>query len=207
MIIYKVTNKINNNVYIGKTIKSLSNRKWKHIYRSTKENYPDIYFHNALRKYGSENFEWDIIHRTNNEDHLNELEKFYIKFYRAKGKIYNMTDGGEGGGSNPCNIIREKISKIHRGKHYSLEFRKKMSEVRKGKTTWMKGKHHSEESNQKNRIAHIGKKLSAERIEKLKNHIPWNKNLKNCFTEATRLKMSESHKGKIPWNKGLKNVI
>jgi len=33
---------------------------------------------------------------------------------------------------------------------------------------------------------------------------PWNKGLKGCIPEVTRLKMSQARKGSIPWNKGAK---
>ena len=46
--------------------------------------------------------------------------------------------------------------------------RKNMSEARLGKMPWNWKKHHSKESNEKNRIAHLGKKLSAENIENLR---------------------------------------
>lgn len=34
------------------------------------------------------------------------------------------------------------------------------------------------------------------------NKTPWNKGLKNIYSEETLKKMSDSHKGQIPWNKG-----
>lgn len=49
-----------------------------------------------------------------------------------------------------------------------------------GKNHPMYGKHHTEESNQKNRIAHLGNKHS----------------------ENTKRKISNSNKGRITWNKG-----
>ncbi len=32
--------------------------------------------------------------------------------------------------------------------------------------------------------------------------VPWNKDLKNCFSEEVCQQLSESHKGQVPWNKG-----
>jgi hypothetical protein len=45
------------------------------------------------------------------------------------------------------------------GKHHSEESRIKMSNSRKGRPSTFKGKKHSEEAKQKNREAHLGKKL------------------------------------------------
>lgn len=48
MIIYKVTNKINNKVYIGQTVHTLNYRMAQHYKDARRDNY---YFHNALNKY------------------------------------------------------------------------------------------------------------------------------------------------------------
>ena len=96
MIIYKATNIINGNIYIGKTVKKLERRIVSHY--STAKNRTNVfsYFHRAIRKYGEENFKWEILCETDNENKLNSLEKFYIACYSKMHKIYNMTDGGEG---------------------------------------------------------------------------------------------------------------
>ena len=58
--------------------------------------------------------------------------------------------------------------------------------------SWMKGKHHSKKSNEKNRIAHIGKKQSKEtilkRIKKGENHYNW----KGGITPLNKLLRSKS---------------
>lgn len=53
MIIYKVTNKVNNKVYIGQTVNSIDYRMKQHYKDTKRDNY---YFHNALRKYKVEDF-------------------------------------------------------------------------------------------------------------------------------------------------------
>jgi len=78
----------------------------------------------------------------------------------------------------------------------------------------MKGRHHTEESNRKNREAHLGRKLTREHREKVSRAL---KGIKR--SEETRRKISESRikrgirpettgrtyfkKGHLPWNKGL----
>lgn len=56
MIIYKVTNKINGKVYIGKTKYTLNDRKSQHFSECKLYNTHNK-FHNALRKYERRNFE------------------------------------------------------------------------------------------------------------------------------------------------------
>jgi len=58
MIIYKCENKISGKVYIGQSVKSLEDRKEQHIKKS---NSPKSKFHKALKSYGVDNFNWEII--------------------------------------------------------------------------------------------------------------------------------------------------
>ena len=58
-IIYKCTNLINGKIYIGQTIKGLKRRKALHEITADKNR--GFYFHNAIRKYGKENFKLEII--------------------------------------------------------------------------------------------------------------------------------------------------
>lgn len=62
--------------------------------------------------------------------------------------------------------ISNKNSEKRKGKHYSPE-----TEFKKGMITWNVGKHHKEESNEKNRQKHLGKKHTKEWIEKRANQI------------------------------------
>ena len=78
-IIYKATNNINGKVYVGQTIFSLDNRRKEHI-RLSKANFPRYLFHRALKKYGEENFSWDILEECD-KCLLNNLEEFYIALF------------------------------------------------------------------------------------------------------------------------------
>ena len=51
--IYKITNKINNKIYIGKTTRTVEQRYKEHLADSKRVR---SYLHNAIQKYGSENF-------------------------------------------------------------------------------------------------------------------------------------------------------
>ena len=94
MIIYKATNIINNKVYIGQTIHPLSVRKSQHE-RSHEYGYKTA-FSNAIRKYGKENFIWEVIYETNSIEDLNEKESYYIKYYKSlvTENGYNLKGGG-----------------------------------------------------------------------------------------------------------------
>jgi hypothetical protein len=94
-IIYKVTNKENNKVYIGQTIQTLSERKSKHYYKAKQENDYNTHFINALRKYSEKSFNWEIIDEAENQEDLDKKEKYWIHFYNSIEQGYNTKDGGE----------------------------------------------------------------------------------------------------------------
>lgn len=95
--IYCFTNKINNKKYIGQSVDI--KQRWR--LHKTSAFSPDnkdynSYFHNALRKYGWDNFNKEVLTECTKEE-LNELEKYYIKKFdtcnRENG--YNLTYGGD----------------------------------------------------------------------------------------------------------------
>jgi group I intron endonuclease len=214
MIIYKATNKINGKVYIGQTTRSLEERIKGHLFDATRNSI--FYFHKAIRKYGIENFEWEILCDATGKpkDILDALEIYYIAKHRlilGADNMYNMTKGGEGGSvlgrkcseetkkkmceaykKRPPNKYhyseetRKKISEANKGKIVSEETRKKMSEAQKGRVYIV-----SEEARKKMSEANKGKKLSEEHKKKIGEA---NKGKK--YSEEARRKIGEAHKGK-----------
>ena len=86
--IYKIQNLINNKVYIGQSI-DIKTRWYKH-----KCAQDDFYIHKALRKYGINNFSFEILEECSQEE-LNKKEKYYIQFYNSLiPNGYNMIEGG-----------------------------------------------------------------------------------------------------------------
>ena len=92
MIIYKVTNKVNQKVYIGQTRHTLSTRKSQHLYESNKSDY---IFYKAIRKHGWDNFIWETVCECNTIEETIDLEFHYIKQYHSHMSEggYNMTYG------------------------------------------------------------------------------------------------------------------
>jgi group I intron endonuclease len=91
--IYLATNIKNNKKYVGKTsYDKLHKRISQHIWYSKNKN-SNIPFSNALRKYGKNGFNWEIIEECNNEESgLREI--YWIKELKPE---YNATLGGDGG--------------------------------------------------------------------------------------------------------------
>lgn len=96
MIIYKITNQINNKVYIGLTTCSLKYRWAKHITESKNINNTK-HLYKSMRKYGIENFTIEEIDSTNDFKELGRLERYYIQQYNSTNPNlgYNLTHGGE----------------------------------------------------------------------------------------------------------------
>lgn len=96
MIIYKATNITNGKSYIGKwAMEIVDMRRQRHWhYAFVKQ--AQTKFHRALRKYGWDNFKWEVIDKAENHEELNEKEKYWVKHYDTFKNGYNMTLGGDG---------------------------------------------------------------------------------------------------------------
>jgi group I intron endonuclease len=103
--IYKITNKINGKVYIGKTELSIFARFKLHISDSKKDRCKNRPLYRAFSKYGIENFTIELLEITNKPE---VREIFWIDFYKSYGnKGYNATKGGDGKSYiDPASIIK-----------------------------------------------------------------------------------------------------
>jgi group I intron endonuclease len=120
-IIYKITNTVNDKIYIGQTITSLKSRWQSHV-SSAKCNKPWVIC-SAIRKYGEENFKIEQIDIAHSKVELDDLEVKYIKDLTPH---YNMCAGGGGLGS-PSNEVRKKISDKLKGRIFTKERSEKQS--------------------------------------------------------------------------------
>lgn len=144
--VYKITNKINNKVYIGITSKGLSARWKEHLYNA--EHGCPFKLHKAIRKYGKENFLVELLDFCNSWEELEEREKYYISEYKSLQDEfgYNMTEGGDGTiGRYVTMETRDKIRQKAIGREVSNETRMKLSEAGKVRTEnrqayWNSGK-------------------------------------------------------------------
>lgn len=106
--IYKITNLINNKVYIGQTITGIVNR-WKgHIYKDGCR-----FLHNAIYKYGKENFKIEVIEYCD-KDSLDEREIYWISYYKSNNRKYgyNILVGGNNGRKGLYKLSKSKIQEI-----------------------------------------------------------------------------------------------
>lgn len=92
--IYKITNDINQKVYIGKTYHSSIMQRFKEHYKDAfKESEEKRPLYAAMRKYGIEHFHIEEIEETNIPE---EREKYWIEKYGSFLTGYNAILGGDG---------------------------------------------------------------------------------------------------------------
>lgn len=93
--IYKFTNKLTGEVYIGQS-KNIYKRyiNHKNRYDHDKIGREDTYFHRMLRHYGFENFDFDVVEECTAEE-LNKKERYYISVFNSLyPNGYNISRGG-----------------------------------------------------------------------------------------------------------------
>lgn len=105
MVIYMVTNLINDKKYIGLTTHTFNIRYGASgigaermlKYYSYRGNSMNEHLYNSMKKYGVENFKVEIIDFSDDVEELKEKEKFWIKFYNTRDDRcgYNISEGGD----------------------------------------------------------------------------------------------------------------
>lgn len=201
-VIYKFFNNINSKVYIGQTLKE-SRRFWEH-----KNCKGESYFHNAIKKYGFENFSYEVLERVD-ESLLDERETYWISYYDStnKSKGYNLESGGNFG-KHHSEETKQKLSKFHKGMKLSEETKIKMSETHKGLfhsedtrrkiSESLTGRIVSDETKQKLSEVRKGMKHTEDTLQKLREMESGENNpfYGKHHSDETRKRISESKKGK-----------
>ena len=177
--IYKITNKLNDKVYIGQSI-DIDARWRQHI--NAKDN---MLIHKSIQKYRAENFSFEVLLECP-ADMLDVWERDMIALYDCiSPNGYNLTEGG--GGCKCSEETKKKMSEARKGIHLPEETRLKMSNIRKGIQL-------SEETKIKIGNAQKGIPRSEETKIKISNALKGTK--RKPHSKETKHKMSESHKGK-----------
>ena len=143
-IIYEIVNIKNNAKYIGSSMRN--ELRWKrHISDLNNNRHHSKYLQRAWNKYGKDNFKFNIIQTIENISSRNlfEIEQKYLDDRKSNylSKLNYNTCWLARGGTNSTQFTkerREKMSKSHLGKKFSLERRNEMSEgwTNKSKITY-----------------------------------------------------------------------
>src|SRR5574344_649739 len=179
--IYKVTNSITGQFYIGQ----------RSSFDGTPEEDLGIHYFTSskvvrpLFKNNTSEWKKEILYRDINYAEMLDYREGYEIHKVFNDKLclngYDPTNHGfrTMAGKHRSEETKLKISEGHKGRPFSDEHRRKLSEARKGKPSPMKGKHFSDEAKRKLTEAHKGQ-------------ISWNKG--KHTSEETKRKMSEAAK-------------
>jgi len=88
--LYRITDALNNKIYIGQSNKETE--RWRQHKYLARQNEPVQYIHRAIKKYGVENFTYEVIAQCLTQEDADETEILLIKQYdsRNKDKGYNV---------------------------------------------------------------------------------------------------------------------
>ena len=153
--IYKITNKITNQIYIGQST-NINQRWMEHKCPKPKHN---LKLHEDIRKYGINNFVFELIEECKKSE-LSKRELFYIKSLKP---FYNTV------GRKLSKETKEKIRLKTREWWLNLDEETKEKIISKNLTGPKKGHIVSEETRRKLREINIGKTQTKETINKRKN--------------------------------------
>lgn len=200
--IYMFRNKLNNKCYVGKTI-DVKRRYQEHINRPT-----DSRIHNAITKYGIDNFDFVVLEHIQREsiddlnNEMNRLEMYYIQEYDSYKSGYNLTIGGEGTSGA---VLSEETKKAQgvaklgdKNPMKSPELRQRVSNTLKEYYKKNPPKPHSEETIQKIRESKLGEKnpMYGKHGELNPSYgVDWTKNISPEKMEEFRRKCSERSRG------------
>lgn len=136
--IYKITNLINNKVYIGQTSRTIEKRWKEHLRHGFNPNNAEYQRHlyKSMRKYGKEAFTIETVESCDN-DLMSERETFWVKFYNSTDPKfgYNLTFGGEG----TVSIDYDEVYRRFDNGEMMFEIAKNMNISRSNLTQILKG--------------------------------------------------------------------
>jgi len=165
--IYKITSPTGG-IYIGQSVNILS-RKSRYVNMLCKK---QTRIYRSLMKYGWEMHTFEIIHQCNRNE-LNELERYYIKFYNSFNTEHgmNLTNGGDSASREISEETRKKMKNSLLGNTRTLNYKypeDKKREIHERIQNAKKGYKHSNETKEKISKSHMGIKPTKESIEKCK---------------------------------------
>lgn len=112
--IYKITNLVNNKIYIGASTNGADFRLKQHVFKAnTGSNYP---LHQAIRKFGKEAFIAEEIEMCENFEAMNLRETYWIAQLSSTDERYGYNVRCGGGIHRQDEQSKQKIGDYHRGK-------------------------------------------------------------------------------------------
>ena len=191
--VYKHTSP-NGKIYIGITLR-------KPIYRwnNGKGYLKQVYFYNAILKYGWENIKHEILFENLTKEEAEQKEIELIRFYKSNQRAYgyNIANGGRTRGS-VSEETKLKLSEMYKGKPSNRKGCKLSKETKEKISRNTRGKKLTEETKQRIGIASKNRERTEEWKHNISNGLKGKK-----LSEEHKKKISEAHKDISPINKGV----
>ena len=165
--VYKITNTKNSKIYIGYTGQTIEQR-WRRHCRDAFSGKYDYKFVRAIKKYGPENFIIETLEIAESKDVGLSRERELIKEYNSRELGYNTHEGGRGGHTGAYHKSgRSGVANAMYGKHHTEESKQKQRESLKLWRETDDGKKHLERSRQQFLTNNPGKVKSEQMLERL----------------------------------------
>lgn len=211
-VVYRIKNNENGKCYYGQT-RQPPNRRWSQ-HKQAAKNGGKMILYNAMRLHGIDKFSFEVVYTCETLEELNSKE---IEFIAENNSLspdgYNASKGGDNYEKTPETCA--KISASNKGRIVTEEWRKNLSNSRKGRK-------HSEETKKKMSTTQRGRIITAEHRDKIRNTLlgkkpspetiakrvatstgkPWTEKKRNSMkgythTEETKAKISTAQVGRI----------
>ena len=204
--IYKITNTVNNKVYIGQTIRTVEERYQRHLYEAKCHTNRPLY--DSMNHHGVDNFTVEVLVEAPNE-RLNELEAFYISEYNSTDPAVgnNLTKGGDS--CRVClseDVEARRVAKIvaaHKGTKQSKETVEKRVAKLRGQTRTTEQRKRFSEGQKKRDPDTFARGFTVPQVrrDKISATLAGQKQ-----SEETKLKRKESISKLKWWNNGVENL-
>jgi len=183
--IYKITNIVNNKIYIGK-----------HITNNLKDGYMGSgeFLLSAINKYGIDKFKKEFLYKFKTEKEMNNMEKKIVnKEFLSRKDVYNLRIGGDGGWDYINNKLKNHNTKIARTVFKNKlkkdkKFKKKISSILS-----LANKKRFKDPKERKKLSLANKKRFSNKDERKKMSLAC---LGKIVSLKTRKKMSKSQKGR-----------
>ena len=157
-VVYKALNTITNKCYIGIS-RNFETRKQQHLLDAKRGT--GFRFHESIRKYGEDAFEWSIIDTCETQEEAVEKEFKYVKLYNSYINGYNDTKGGP---VNPmdCDRVKQKHDEVMGSEEVRRRISNTMSNLIKAKGGVSKATREKQSNNMKGNTHWKGRSVFCE---------------------------------------------
>lgn len=205
-LIYKITNLLNNKIYIGK-----------HKTYNINDNYmgSGSYLRQAQKKYGIENFKKEILFECSSEEEMNQKEKDIVnQDFLKRDDVYNLKLGGDNGWEQVNKYLKANPDIVKLSHEKRKATIKKWSEERKQqfieKMLFTRSQWTEEQKTQyieRQRKSNTGKRHTEETKERIKNAIKGTKRTPETCEKIRQNNLNRSKEINQKISNSLKNKI